>query len=1192
MAPQLRDSAGFSPDFACRGRGNPTSVPTPGSDVLRGDNGHMPVSRLLIANRGEIAVRIARTAADLGVPTIGLASQDDLDALHVRRIGHVATLAGTGPAAYLDIDAVVGAAIAEGCDAVHPGYGLLSERAEFADACERAGLTFVGPEPDVLRLLGDKAAARRLAVELGVPVVPGTDRLTTVAQAAEFMAHHGPVMVKAIAGGGGRGMRAVIDPAGLAEAFERCESEARHAFGDGGLYVERYIRRARHIEVQVLGDGADVAVLGDRDCSLQRRHQKVVEFAPAPFLTGAQRAGLAGAARAMAEHVGYSSLATFEFLLDAESGDWWFIEANPRIQVEHTVTEAVTGLDLVALQLRVAAGARLADLDLDLGLDGSTRSAAGNGTAGDGGTGAVGRGTGGGRGLDDGASLPSRGTAVQMRIAAEVLHPDGTLRPSGGSVAGVEWPTGGGVRIDTAIAGGVRTNPRFDSLVAKVIVAGPGGHLECVARARRALDETRIDGIGTNLGFLRRLLAHPEIAAETFTTSFIDEHLAELAEPADQPDPAPPTGTRPTARRSGPVDPLAVLSQARTREVPSAGSAGSAGVGATAGPDDRTVVAPMPGTVVSISVEPGARVEAGEALLVMEAMKMEHVIAAPHAGVVLSVLVGPGDTVAEHDAFVVLEPVESIGATTARREQVDPAYVRPDLAEVLHRQAVTTDAERPDAVERRRRTGQRTARENIADLCDEGSFVEYGSLVVAAQRRRRTLDDLIHRTQADGMIAGTASINRDLVGEERSQAMVISYDYTVLAGTQGLQNHRKKDRMFEIAEQLRLPVVFFTEGGGGRPGDTDGVGMAGLDCMAFTLWGSLSGLVPLVAINSGRCFAGNAAILGCADVVIATANSSIGMGGPAMIEGGGLGVYHPDEVGPMDVQVPNGVVDIAVADEAEAVAVAKRYLSYFQGRIDTWDCADQRLLRHVVPENRKRAYDICEAIELLADTGSVLELRRAFGVGMITALARMEGRPVGIVANNPAHLAGAIDSDGADKAARFLQLCDAFDIPVVFLCDTPGMMVGPDIEATALVRHCSRLFVVGGSLTVPFMTVVLRKGYGLGAQAMAGGSFKAGLFTIAWPTGEFGGMGLEGAVKLGYRKELEAIEDPAERLAAFEEMVARMYEHGKALSTATHFEIDDVIDPADTRARIVAALRAAPPAPARTGKKRPCIDTW
>ena len=405
-------------------------------------------------------------------------------------------------------------------------------------------------------------------------------------------------------------------------------------------------------------------------------------------------------------------------------------------------------------------------------------------------------------------------------------------------------------------------------------------------------------------------------------------------------------------------------------------------------------------------------------------------------------------------------------------------------------------------------------------------------------------------------------------------------------------NHEKKDRLFELAERMRLPVVFFTEGGGGRPGDTDGSGVSGLDCLAFNYFARLSGLVPLVGITSGYCFAGNAALLGCCDVIIATEGSNIGMGGPAMIEGGGLGVYAPGAIGPTDVQNANGVIDVLVTDEAEAVRVAKQYLSYFHGRVDEWECADQTALRQLIPENRVRAYDVRTVIEGMFDLDSVLELRRAFAPGMITAFARVEGRPVGVVANNPLHLGGAIDTPGADKAARFLQLCDAFDVPVVFLCDTPGFMVGPESEATAAVRHVSRMFVTGANLSVPFATIILRKGYGLGAQAMAGGSFKAPVFCIAWPTGEFGGMNLEGAVRLGQRRELDAIEDPEERERAFQGMVDRMYQWGKAINAASHFEIDDVIDPAESRRWITTMLTSAPVPAERSGKKRPHIDTW
>ena len=601
------------------------------------------------------------------------------------------------------------------------------------------------------------------------------------------------------------------------------------------------------------------------------------------------------------------------------------------------------------------------------------------------------------------------------------------------------------------------------------------------------------------------------------------------------------------------------------------------------------VASPLQGTVVSVDVQEGDLVRAGQQMVVVESMKMEHVVAATVAGVVERIEVAVGDTVMPGDPLLFVTPADASQREPERDHAPavtsDTGTVRADLAEVMERHEVVLDHRRPEAVERRRATQQRTARENVADLVDEDSFVEYAPLVVAAQRYRRSLEELIARTPADGLVGGIGKVAGYPV-------IAMSYDYTVLAGTQGVWNHHKKDRLFELAERQHLPIVFFTEGGGGRPGDTDGAGVAYLDCLAFNYFARLSGLVPLVGINSGYCFAGNAAILGCCDVIIATANSNIGMGGPAMIEGGGLGVYDATDIGPMSVQVANGVVDVAVDDEAEAVAVAKQYLSYFQEPASTeWECVDQATLRALVPENRVRAYDVREVVDVLFDSGSVLELRRGWGEGMITALARVEGRAVGVVANNPAHLGGAIDADAADKGSRFIQLCDAFDVPLVFLCDTPGFMVGPEHEARGAVRHVTRMFVTGANVTVPFGTIVLRKGYGLGAQAMAGGSFKAPLFCVAWPTGEFGGMNLEGAVRLGQRRELEAIADPEERERAFRAMVERMYEHGNAINMASHLEIDDVIDPADSRRWITTMFESAPLS-SRRGKKRPNIDTW
>jgi len=605
------------------------------------------------------------------------------------------------------------------------------------------------------------------------------------------------------------------------------------------------------------------------------------------------------------------------------------------------------------------------------------------------------------------------------------------------------------------------------------------------------------------------------------------------------------------------------------------------------------LVAPMPATVAAVLVAEGDAVPAGATLVVLEVMKMEHPIEAPLSGRVARLAVRVGDGVVEGQLLATVAPEVASTGESGNARYADapaaPSFERSDLADLAEARAHLRDEARPEAVAKVHARGRRTARENVADLCDDGSFHEYGGLAYAAQEQRRSREDLVANTPADGLVTGIGRVNGSLFGADRAACAVAAYDYTVLAGTQGWRNHHKKDRLFEIVADLGIPLVLFAEGGGGRPGDTDVPVVSGLDTRAFELFARLSGRVPTVGIASGRCFAGNAALLGCCDVIIATADATIGMAGPAMVEGGGLGTYRPDEIGPIDVQVANGVVDVAVADDAGAVATAKRYLSYFQGSVDSWDAADQARLRTLVPEHRKTFYDVRAVVEALADTDSTLELRRGFGAGMITTLARLEGRPVGIVANDPSHLGGAIDRDAADKAARFLSLCDVHGLPVLFLCDTPGFMVGPDAERAAQVRHFARMFVTAAAMRVPFGTVVLRKGYGLGAQAMAGGSFRAGHFTLSWPTGEFGGMGLEGAVRLGFRKELEAIEDAAVRARTFDEMVEAAYRRGRAVNVAAHLEIDDVIDPAETRTRVIDAFAAAG---AVTEPARRFVDPW
>ncbi|MEO1078017.1 MAG: carboxyl transferase domain-containing protein [Pseudomonadota bacterium] len=514
--------------------------------------------------------------------------------------------------------------------------------------------------------------------------------------------------------------------------------------------------------------------------------------------------------------------------------------------------------------------------------------------------------------------------------------------------------------------------------------------------------------------------------------------------------------------------------------------------------------------------------------------------------------------------------------TTESGSGDDAAADRRELHELRDRLARGSDARRGDAIERRHSRGYRSARENLADLVDPDSFVEYGALAVAAQRGRRSAAELERDTPGDGVITGLARINSQHVGAERSCAAVVINDYSVLAGTQGFFHHAKIDRILAIARRQRLPVVMYTEGGGGRPGDTDvTTQIAGLNVSTFASWSALNTGQPRIAVNNGYCFAGNAALFGAADLRIATRASSIGMAGPAMIEGGGLGQFRPEEIGPAALQERNGLLDLLVADETAATAAARRLLWYFQGDLGAPPVKDQGCLRDVLPADRRWSYDVRAILETLFDPDSLTELRRIYGRSVITALARLDGRSVGVLASDCRQLGGAVDADAADKAARFLSLCDRCGIPVISLVDTPGFMVGPASEAESAVQRMSALFERAASLRVPIFAVFLRKAYGLGAMALVGGSFAVPELALSWPTGEFGGMGLEGAVRLGFRKELDAVPAGEEREALFHRYLGEMYERGKAVEAAAHLEIDAVIDPADTRAQLGLALAAA-----------------
>jgi len=1082
---------------------------------------------VLIANRGEIAIRIARALSELDIRAVMAFAEDDARSLHVKAGDAAVALRGAGPRAYLDAEGLIAAARNAGCDAVHPGYGFLSENPAFATAVAAASMTFVGPTPEALSVFGDKVRARALAQSAEVPVIDGTGERASLADVRAFFAAlpaGAAMVIKAAAGGGGRGMRVVREADRIEEAYGAAEREAAAAFGDGGLYAERYVERARHVEVQIAGDGERVIALGDRDCSLQRRHQKLIEIAPAPGLDPMLRAAISEAAWRLGEAAGYRNLGTVEFLVDVDAGDFAFIEANARLQVEHTVTEEVTGLDLVKLQLALAAGRSLAEAGLE-------------------------------------APPTPVGCAIQARVNLETLSETGEVQPSGGLITAYEPPTGPGVRVDGYGYAGYSTSPAYDSLLAKVIARAPS--LEQAARrAERALAEFRIEGVESTAPVLRALLRRPELASGETTTAFVDTRASELVAAAGE------LGPRGFAHA------LAGVAAAQRMEH-------------VAGAEP--VCAQLQATVGRISVSEGELVRPGQELAILEAMKMEHVVAAPLGGRVARIAGEKGEVLAKGQPILFITPEAVEGAETESEAEVDLDHIRPDLAEVNARWRITQDEARPEAVERRRRRNQRTARENIADLVDPGSFLEYGAFALAAQRRRRSVEELEKMSPADGLICGVGTINAAHFGPDQARAAALAYDFTVLAGTQGAMNHRKTDRLLEVVEKEELPLVWFAEGGGGRPGDTDGGGASGLATPSFASYARLAGLAPKIAIVSGRCFAGNASFAGLSEIIIATKDSNLGMGGPAMIEGGGLGVFAPEEIGPIEVQSANGVVDLVAEDEADATRLAKQALGYFQGPLRDWSCADQRRLRRAIPENRLRVYDVRKVIELIADEGSFLELRRGFAPGVITGLIRLEGRPIGLIANDPTHLGGAVDCEGADKGSRLFQLCDAFDLPVLSLIDTPGFMVGPDSEAQAAVRKTSRLFINAATLGTPMFAIVLRKAYGLGAQAMAGGSTLAPTFCAAWPTGEFGGMGLEGAVRLGYRRELEAETDPAKQQALFEKLLGNLYAVGKAINVAAMLEIDAVIDPADTRRWILQGLKTCR---TRHRPRRRFIDAW
>jgi acetyl-CoA carboxylase carboxyltransferase component len=578
------------------------------------------------------------------------------------------------------------------------------------------------------------------------------------------------------------------------------------------------------------------------------------------------------------------------------------------------------------------------------------------------------------------------------------------------------------------------------------------------------------------------------------------------------------------------------------------------------------VKAPLTGVVVEVPVASGESVNKGDLLILMESMKVQLRVEAEHDGTIETVHVCVDDTATRDSHLVSLTATDNTNDQPKAQSKTVDSSPHSLIQEFKDRQALSLDKHRSDAAAKRHSKGYRTARENLSLLCNGGSFQEYGQFAVAAQRQRHDYETLKTTSAADGIITGIAKI------DGKSVALIVN-DYSVMAGTQGFFHHQKLDRILEVAGHKKLPVIMYTEGGGGRPGDTDvTVVNSGLQCASFGTWAGLSGLVPRISVANGYNFAGNAALFGAADITIATRSSWIGMAGPAMIEGGGLGRFKPTDIGPIEVQSQNGTVDIVVNDERQAAEMAIKVLSYFQGPFAKWEVDDQAQLQSALPENRRQTYDVRNIVAQLSDRDSFVELGKEYGPSIITGLSRIEGKAVGIMANDCTSLGGAIDVSAGEKASKFMQLCDQFKLPIISLCDTPGFMVGPEHETLGAVRRLAEMFRVGAQISTPFYALVLRKCYGLGAQAMLGGSTQRPLYTLSWPSGEFGPMGLEGAVRLGFSKELAAITNPDEQKKLFEKLLAQQYERGQASEVASVLEIDAVIDPADTRQALAALL--------------------
>jgi acetyl/propionyl-CoA carboxylase alpha subunit/acetyl-CoA carboxylase carboxyltransferase component len=1038
-----------------------------------------PDTGILVANRGEIAIRIMRAADALGIRTVAVYALDDADSLHTRRATEAHPLSGAG---YLDIAQVLAVARATRVAAIHPGYGFLSENAIFARECADAGITFVGPPPDLLELFGDKGRARDLARQLDVPVLPGTDGPTDEAHAVAFAHEHGSVLLKALAGGGGRGMRIVTDPADLAEAYQRCRSEAQQAFGNGDLYVEALLPAARHIEVQVVGDGSGaVQHLWERDCGIQRRQQKLIEVAPCPTLDPALRDRILAAALRMAAHVSYAGLGTFEFLVSGN--DFWFIEANPRLQVEHTVTEEITGIDLVQTQLRLAARASLADVGLT-------------------------------------EPPTTTGFAVQARVNLETLRADGSVRAQAGTLRSFTPPSGPGVRVDTYGYTGYRTSVRYDSLLAKVIARGHD-FPAAAARAHSALGEFDVTGVPTNIPLLQRILRHPDFTAGQWDTTFVADHLAELAEIAEPPAPEHSTA----------------------------------------------VTAPMQGVVLDIAVTEGEQVPPGARLVVLEAMKMEHVVRAEHGGVIRAIVPNKGDQVDEDDPLVFLEPTD---AETASTSEPTDSWAD-EVAQIQHRKHLAAKMGGEQKVARQHSEGRLTARERIGALADPDSFREIGALTGFAEYAE---NGALTSVLPANFVTGTATIDgrRVVLGVD---------DFTVRGGSGDAAIHAKQVYSEQYARELRIPLVRVLDGASGG-GSVKMAEEAGFTYVPVNpAWDAVVdnlSLMPVVAVCAGPTVGLGAARLVMSHLSVMVAGvGQLFTAGPPVVRGATGEDLTKEELGGVAVHRRNGAVERFVATEHEAFDVVRAFLSYLPrsvfetpptiGNDDEPTRRDDSLLG-AIPRNPREPYRIEPILDAIFDTGSVFRYTD-YGDATVTALARLAGHPVGVIATDPTKGA-TMSAVGAQAITRLVDLCETFHLPIVSLTDQAGMTIGLAAEQRGTIRHGARAITAIYQARVPQAELILRRVYGVGGAGIV--NRHRASRSWAWPSGDWGSLPVQGGIEAAFRARLDQVED---RAAEIERIRARLAAITSPFRTAEHFGVQDLIDPMDSRPLLCEWVRDA-----------------